>query len=46
MTMMQFQIACGERLLDEGIALENEHVKQALKDRNDEEVLRLLDEEF
>ena len=37
---------CMELLIDVGIALENQALVQALKDRNIEEVKRILMEEF
>ena len=46
MTANQFSIICGELLIDEGIALENQNIIQALKQRNNNEVIELLKTEF
>lgn len=42
----KFTYECGNRTIDPVIALENEKIVQALKDRDDERVLSLLDSEF
>jgi len=46
MTSNEFNAQCQSRFIDPALALENEAVKNALYERNDPEVLRLLDEEF
>ena len=46
MTNTEFQAQCGERLVDVGLVLENEKIKDALRKRDDALVLKLLDEEF
>ena len=46
MTQNQFAALCGKYAIDPGIALENEHLVKALRDKNDAEVERILREEF
>ena len=46
MTKTEFTIACNEYLIDPFVALENEELAQALRDKDDSEVLRILTEEF
>lgn len=46
MTMNEFISACASRTIDPAIALEDLRIIAALKGREDEEVRRLLDEEF
>lgn len=46
MTANQFSIICGKLLIDEGIALENQNIVKALKQRNDKKVIELLKTEF
>ena len=46
MTKLEFILECNELLIDPAIALENEQVVEALKNRDDDEVKRLLMEEF
>jgi len=46
MTQSQFTLECVERTIDPQIALENEELCDALRDRNDAEVIRILNEEF
>ena len=46
MTHVDFTYACNERFIDQGVAEENELLLIALKRGDDQEVLRLLDEEF
>ena len=46
MTVSQFHQECLARLIDTGVALENETLRDALKRRDDDEVMRILDEEF
>tara|TARA_Y100001980_G_C14416226_1_gene208452 strand:+ start:664 stop:804 length:141 start_codon:yes stop_codon:yes gene_type:complete len=42
MTRLEFMSLCGEHLIDVGIALEDENIREALKNRNDEKVKELL----
>lgn len=46
MTSNEFAQACAQRYIDPPTALENDDVVKALEERDDTEVLRLLDEEF
>ena len=46
MTAIQFELACAQRTIAPEIALENKNICEALKERNDERVLWLLDNEF
>ena len=46
MKKSDFVALCGELLIDVDIALENEDVKKALFDLDDEKVKELLREEF
>jgi len=46
MTYSQFIEECSKRTIHKSVAVENEKIKQALKDRNDALVLHLLDTEF
>lgn len=46
MTQNQFAALCGELTIDPAIALENDNVRQALKDKDDQAVERILKEEF
>ena len=46
MTAIRFELACAERTIAPEIALENENILEALKERNDKRVLWLLDNEF
>tara|TARA_R110002012_G_scaffold263506_1_gene446664 strand:+ start:255 stop:395 length:141 start_codon:yes stop_codon:yes gene_type:complete len=46
MTASKFSIICGELLIDEGIALENQNIIKALKQKNDKKVIELLKTEF
>lgn len=46
MTASQFNAECLARLVEPGIALENEELRQALQERDDDEVRRILNEEF
>ncbi len=46
MTANEFNAECGERLLPPGLVLENDAIRQALADRNDDKVKELLDSEF
>lgn len=42
MTRLEFMSLCGEHLIDVGIALEDEKIIEALKNRDDEKVKELL----
>jgi hypothetical protein len=44
--MIDFMAACGARLIDPEIALENTNVKRYIQMGMDEMVLKVLDEEF
>ena len=46
MTANQFQALCGEMLVDPALALENEDIREALRNRDDEQVKELLETEF
>lgn len=46
MSIADFEIECGARLIDPGIALENEDIQEALKARDDAAVKAILDEDF
>lgn len=46
MTQAQFLDECGSRLIDPILALDDDRVADALRQRDDTEVIRLLDEEF
>lgn len=46
MTKTQFEILCGQYLIDPGIALENENLKSALRAKDAKEVERILRDEF
>jgi hypothetical protein len=46
MTVNQFAFYCQSRTLDPEMVLENEKIKEALLDRDDEKVFELLDSEF
>jgi len=46
MTHINFIAACGERLIDVGIALENEAIRAALVAGDEALVISLLDSEF
>ena len=46
MSKFEFLIACGEVSVDVGVALENDNIREALTNRDDEEVKRILKEEF
>ena len=46
MTQNQFNEACATRTIDPQIALENDDVCEALRERDDEAVIRILDEQF
>ena len=46
MSRNKFNRLCVELTIDPEIALENENVRKALEDRDDQEVERILKEEF
>ena len=46
MKCSEFETLCGELLIDPEIALENENIVDALKDRDDEKVIELLKNDF
>lgn len=46
MTRDEFTVLCAEAAVAPEVALENENIRQALADRDDAEVRRLLKEEF
>jgi hypothetical protein len=46
MSKLEFMSLCGERCIDPDLALENENLVQALKDRDFDKVLEILDNEF
>jgi hypothetical protein len=46
MTANIFAVECSKRSIDPAIALENENVRNALAQRDDERVRQLLDTEF
>lgn len=46
MTQNDFLQLCLERLIDPGIALENEHICKALRENAPERIVQILEEEF
>jgi len=46
MTQNQFDALCSEHNIHPSIALENDELRQALKDRNDQQVIEILTNEF
>lgn len=46
MKRIDFEILCGKYLIEPSLAIENEKIKEALKNRNDEEIEILLKNEF
>lgn len=46
MTQLQFIAKCGQYLIDPALALENENIASALRDRNYELIETILREEF
>jgi hypothetical protein len=46
MSKLEFLSLCGERCIDPDLALENENLVQALKEKNFDKVLEVLDTEF
>jgi hypothetical protein len=46
MTRLEFMSLCGEYLIDVGIALEDDNIREALKNKDDEKVKELLLNDF
>jgi hypothetical protein len=46
MSKLEFLSLCGERCIDPDLALENDNLVQALKDKDFDKVLVVLDTEF
>jgi hypothetical protein len=46
MTKLEFLALCGEHNIEPAIALENDAIIEALKAKNDEQVIQILTEEF
>ena len=46
MTKFEFLALCGEHNIDPEIALENDAIIEALKAKNDEQVVEILTKEF
>ena len=46
MTSLEFMSICGEYLIDVGIALENDELREALKNGDDEKVKDILKNDF
>ena len=46
MTQTQFFAECAQRTIEPSIALENDDLCDALRERDDAAVLRILDEQF
>ena len=46
MTYIEFIQECNKRTIHKSVAVENENIKEALRSCDDDEVRRLLDEEF
>ena len=46
MTRFEFLAECGKRLIDVGLALEHDGIRQALMDRDRKRVLYILDNEI
>tara|TARA_Y100001963_G_scaffold34694_1_gene48333 strand:+ start:10337 stop:10477 length:141 start_codon:yes stop_codon:yes gene_type:complete len=46
MELREFSYYCIDRAIHPDIALENKNIIEALKNRDDKEVIRLLDTEF
>lgn len=46
MTQFEFIRECQERTIDPAIAIENGNIREALRDKNKAEVIRILNEEF
>ena len=46
MTYTEFMHECSKRTIHKSVAVENEKIKEALRNRDDALVLKLLDNEF
>lgn len=46
MTQTEFNTLCQERTIDPSLALENDELVQALKNRDDEAVVAILNNQF
>jgi len=46
MTQNEFNALCAERTIDPNLALENDELVEALKDRDDKAVVAILDNQF
>ena len=46
MTKLQFVIECGKVLIEPALALENEEIVKALREKDDKKVIELLKTEF
>jgi hypothetical protein len=46
MTQNQFFTLCNDHCIDPDIALENDNLRQALKDKDDKKVIEILTNEF
>ena len=46
MTQTEFQMLCGEYLIEPNMALENENICEALRQRDAEQVKHILETEF
>ena len=46
MTKTDFQMLCGEYLIEPSLALENENIREALRQRDAEQVKHILETEF
>ena len=46
MTKTDFQMLCSEYLIDPSLALENENIREALRQRDAEQVKHILETEF
>lgn len=46
MTQTQFAQECATRTIDPSLALENDELCEALRERDDEAVIRILNEQF
>ena len=46
MTQNQFAQECAKRTIDPSLALENDELCDALRERDDEAVIRILDQQF
>ena len=46
MTKTEFQMLCGEYLIEPSLALENENIREALRQRDAKQVKHILETEF